>query len=61
MNFIYVIDSNLKDTLLSKGYKLIKEITDKNECWIFENSNNINFSVNAFDKSKYLITNRLVF
>lgn len=62
MKFIYVIDKNLCDTLLSHGFNLLQETqtnNNNNSIWIFENNQIFNFAL--FDKTKYIFTNKLTF
>ena len=56
--FIYCIDKELKDDLLKKGFKLLKE--DDNGC-TFAFSDKVAFDFNNVDKSKFTFTNRLTF
>lgn len=61
--YIYVIDEQLKNTLLSKSYNLIKKFKDINDktIWIFEdNSNRFSIDIQSQDiKSKCFTTDRL--
>lgn len=58
--FVYCIDSNAKDVLISKGYELIKEesMQDKT-AWVFKFNQNIQFDIT--DKTKYFLSNQLNF
>lgn len=40
--FLYVMDTENRDKLISLGYKLLKE-NDRGNMWIFANSNNQTF------------------
>ena len=55
---IYVFDKELKQTLINKGFKLLKEEDDKAT---FAISDKIKFDFTKVDKTKYLFTNRLTF
>ena len=60
--FISVVEENLKNTLLEKQYKLIKEKHDINgkTIWVFEDSSNrFCFDIDDDIKSKCFITDRL--
>lgn len=60
MNFIYVINSNLKDKLIQKGYRLIKQESMQDQtAWVFEYRPEIQFDVS--DKTKYFTLNTLRF
>lgn len=56
--FIYCLDENLKNKLINKGFKLLKE-DDERAVFIF--SNKVNFDFNNVDKTKFLFTNKLTF
>lgn len=43
MSFIYVMDEESRDQLLSMGYKLIKE-NEANGVWVFDNPDKLSFS-----------------
>lgn len=55
---IYVFDKELKQTLINKGFKLLKEEDGKAT---FAISDKIKFDFTKVDKTKYLFTNRLTF
>lgn len=56
--FIYCFDKELKQELINKGFKLLKE--DSNGAtFIF--SKGIKFNFDKVDKTKFLFTNRLTF
>lgn len=60
MKFIYVMDEQLKDKLISKGFHLIKENkTNTMNMWIFENQQKFSFDLE--DKNKYVLSNSLTF
>lgn len=56
--FIYCFDKDLKQELIAKGFKLLKE-DDERAIFIF--SNKVNFDFNNVDKTKFLFTNKLTF
>lgn len=56
--FIYCLDDELKNKLIKKGFKLLKE--DGNGA-IFVFDKNLKFNFEKVDKSKFLFTNRLTF
>lgn len=56
--FIYCIDKDLKNELVNKGFKLLKE--DNNGA-VFVFNKHIKFNFNNVDKSKFLFTKRLNF
>ncbi len=58
MKFIYVLNEQLKDKLITKGFHLIKE-NKVNHMWIFENSQN--FSFDSENKGQYILSNSLTF
>ena len=55
--FIYVFKKDIRDELLSCGYTLIKSDDLKN-IYVFENTNNICFSLN---KSDYVYSDTMTF
>ena len=61
--YIYVIDEQLKNTLLSQSYNLIKKFKDINDktIWIFaDNSNRFSIDIQSPNiKSKCFTTDRL--
>lgn len=60
MPFIYCVDEQIKNQLVSKGYKLLKQEPMKNKItWIFEYKPEIQFDV--IDKTKYFTSNKLCF
>lgn len=60
MKFIYVIDEQLKDKLISKGFHLIKKNKTKiMNVWIFENQQKFSFDLE--DKNKYVLSDSLTF
>jgi len=60
MSFIYCIDEDLKNNLISKGYKFIKQESIQNQtAWIFEYKSQIQFDIN--DNKKYFISNTIRF
>ena len=60
MKFTYVFDKNLKDKIISKGFKLVQKINNKSQTmWVFENIPPTEF--NSVDKSKYIISNVMTF
>lgn len=58
MKFIYVLDKELKQELINKGFKLLKE-DGNGATFIF--SKGIKFNFDKVDKTKFLFTNRLTF
>lgn len=58
MKFIYVLDKELKNQLISNGFKLLKE-DDDGAVFVF--SDKVRFDFNNVNKSKFLFTNRLTF
>ena len=58
MFFIYCLDNELKQTLINKGFKLLKE--DENGS-TFAFSDKVMFDFNNVDKNKFLFTNKLTF
>lgn len=56
--FIYCIDKELKNKLIKKGFKLLKE-DENGATFIF--SEKVKFDFNTVDKTKFLFTNRLTF
>lgn len=60
LKFIYVFDSDLKNKIISKGFKLIQEISNKSQpMWVFENIPPTEFD--SVDKSKYTVSNVMTF
>ena len=57
MKFIYVLDKELKNQLISEGFKLLKE-DENGAVFVFSE---LKFNFDKVDKSKYLFTNRLTF
>lgn len=63
--FIYVFNEDDKNTLLSKGYVLLKTVNDnptiveKNYTYIFENNPIV--SIETFENLKYIKSNTLMF
>jgi len=59
-NFIYCIDKDIKDILLVKGYKMIRQTKiDNNHVFIFVYKPEIKFDIT--DKTKYFISNTMRF
>lgn len=56
--FIYCLDDELKNKLIKKGFKLLKE--DENGA-TFVFSEKVRFDFNTVDKTKFLFTNKLTF
>ena len=56
--FIYCLDDELKNKLIKKGFKLLKE--DENGA-TFVFSEKVRFDFNNVDKTKFLFTNKLTF
>lgn len=56
--FIYCIDKELKEDLLKRGFKLLKE-DEIGSTFVFDN--NLKFNFDKVDKSKFLFTNKLTF
>lgn len=56
--FIYCFDKELKQELINKGFKLLKE-DGNGATFIF--SKGIKFNFDKVDKTKFLFTNRLTF
>jgi len=60
MKFIYVTDEQTKNQFIVYHFNLLQERTNNNNpIWIFENNQTFNFDL--FDKTKYVLTNQLVF
>lgn len=58
--FVYCIDEHLKNELVLKGYKLIKEESIQNKTtWVFQFNKEMQFDL--IDKSKYFTLNTLHF
>lgn len=56
--FIYCIDEQLKEDLIKRGFKILKQ--DKNGT-IFALNKELKFDFSNVDKKKYLFTNKLTF
>lgn len=56
-NFIYVTNTEAKDTLLACGYTLLKSNEEKN-IYVFENNANCCFSL---EQSEYALSDTLTF
>lgn len=56
--FIYVLDKDLKNKLIKKGFKLLKE-DDNGATFVF--SDKVKFDFDKVDKTKFLFTNKLTF
>lgn len=56
--FIYCVDDKLKNELINKGFKLLKE--DKNGA-TFVFSKDIKFNFDNINKNKFMFTNKLTF
>lgn len=56
--FIYCVDKELKNELIDKGFKLLKE-DDNGATFVF--SDKVKFDFNNVDKTKLLFTNKLTF
>jgi len=56
--FIYCLDSELKDKLIKKGFKLLNEYDGKA---VFVLDNKIKFDFSTIDNSKFLLSNKLNF
>lgn len=60
MSFIYCIDEQIKNKLIAKGYKLIKQESMQNQvAWIFEYKSEIQFDIS--DNTKYFVSNTMRF
>lgn len=61
MPFIYCLDEQTKTTLLSKGYKLLKQelMRNKQSISVFEFKQNIQFDI--LDKDSYFLSDKLNF
>lgn len=60
MSFIYCVDEATKNSLISKGYKLIKSESMQNQtAWVFEYKPEIKFDV--LEKDKYFISDLMRF
>jgi len=59
--FIYCLDEQTKITLLSKGYKFLKQefMKDKQSISVFEFKPNVQFDI--VDKNAYFISDKLNF
>jgi hypothetical protein len=58
--FIYCIDEQIKNQLISKGYKLLKqEFMNNQNLWIFVYKPEIQFDL--IDNKKYFISNSMRF
>lgn len=55
--FVYCFDEDLKQELIAKGFKLLKDEGDKS---IFV-ADKVKFDFTKVDKQKYMFTNRLTF
>ena len=58
MMFIYCLDNELKQELLSKGFKLLK---DDGKYSTFVSDKSLKFNFDKVDKTKYIFTNKLTF
>lgn len=56
--FIYCMDDKLKSELIKQGYKLLNQDKDKA---VFILDKKLKFNFDKVDKSKFLITNKLIF
>ena len=56
--FVHCIDRDLKEKLISRGFKLLKE-NDTGATFVIPKD--VNFDFDKVDKSKFLLTNRLTF
>ena len=56
--FIIVLSKDLKEKLLSQGFKMLSEDKDKST-FIFDK--NIKFNFNNVDKKDFLFSNKLTF
>lgn len=56
--FIYIIDKELKNELIDKGFKLLKE-DDNGSTFVLDKAIKLNF--NEIDKNKFMFTNKLTF
>lgn len=60
MPFIYCLDKTLKNELITKGYKLLKqELMQNQTAWVFEFKPEITFDAN--NKDKYFISKTMRF
>ena len=55
--FIYCVDNDLKQRLINKGLKLLKEDED-GAVFVFDR---LKFNFEGVDSKKYFITNKLTF
>ena len=55
--FVYCFDKDLKQELISKGFKLLKEEDNKSVFAV----DKVKFDFSNVDKQKYMFTNRLTF
>ena len=59
--FIYVFDEELKNQLLKHNYKMIDKPNNQTY-WVFiNNTDNLKFSFEDIDKSKFKMSNKLNF
>ncbi len=56
--FIYIHDVETKNKLINLGYRLMKENQISN-LYVFENKKTLQFDIH--DKSKYILSNTLMF
>ncbi len=60
MSFIYCLDEETKNNLLSKGYKFIKSESMQNQtAYVFEYKPEVKFDI--LQKDKYFISNLMSF
>lgn len=58
MKFIHCFNSELKDKLIQKGFKLL---VSTNGFFIFENSPTLSFNFNNIDKNQFTFSNKMIF
>lgn len=56
--FIYCVDKELKNELIDKGFKLLKE-DDNGSTFVLDKA--IKFNFNEIDRNKFIFTNKLTF
>jgi len=60
--FIYCFDEQEKIKLQSQQLKLFQEThIDNKQCWVFAIDTNNKFNFNHIDKSKCVVSNRIMF
>lgn len=60
--FLYCFDYELRNKLLADGQTLLHESTnEKGVYWVFELSDNLDFSLEDYEVTSYMITKKMMF